>query len=85
MKVLRAILIAVVLTVGCLVLSFKAAIVTEKNISQKKVEFDLSAGDKIYVFEAGANVRVYCTPKVARKYYLKVPEGKTFKGTWVLK
>ncbi len=62
-----------------------AAIITERDVSAKQVNFRLEAGDKVYIFEKGASVRVYCTPKEARKYYLKVPEGKTFSGIWNLR
>lgn len=62
-----------------------SAVVREKTVNLKNIDFLLEAGDKIYIFDAGAKVRVYCTPADAKRYYLKVPEGKTFGGMFTLK
>jgi len=63
-----------------------SAVVQEQNVNLKKVNFQLEAGDKIYIVDKSAtSVRLYCTPKEAKKYYLKVPEGKIFEGTWTLR
>lgn len=61
------------------------SLVQKRTITSEQYRIDLSAGQKIYTFKAGANVRVYCTPKDAREFYYKVPAGKSLSGVLVFK
>ncbi len=68
-----------------LIASMVYSLVQQKTITSSQYKFRLSAGQKIYIFKADANVRVYCTPKEAKEFYYKVPEKKTLSGVLVLK
>jgi len=82
-KVIRLFLLAIVCFI---VFQVYAAIVKEQVVNLKKVNFNLEAGDKIYVFDKEATkLRIYGAPPGTKKYYLKVPEGKMFEGTWTLR